>query len=279
MGPLPNHRVEIGAIFQLVAIDLFGPIEYQGIVNKRQVGKGWGVVFVCTTTSAVHIEFMDTYSTDSFLMALQCFMCLRGTPSRFQSDRGEQLVAAAKQVTSWDFKEVTQWAGKKGIEWILVPTGGQHFNGQAERMIGLIKRQIWRSFEGRKYSHEETITILQEATQVINSRPLGRNPWPEGEPLCPQDLMLGRARCSQPPLPPLLPLLLPAPLTVYIMPSPAFFQPRSPSPLPLLQLSSPPMPAPQTPSRPPPMSISALEQCPLDHLLRGRELFLLIPIV
>jgi hypothetical protein len=125
-------------------------------------------------------------------------MCLRGTPSQFQSDLGEQLVAAAKQVSSWDFKEVAQWAGKKGIEWILVPTGGQHFNGQAERMIGLIKRQIWRSFEGRKYSHEETITILQEAAQVINSRPLGRNPWPEGEPLCPQDLMLGRARPGQP---------------------------------------------------------------------------------
>jgi hypothetical protein len=90
MGPLPNHRVEIGAIFQSVAVDLFGPIEYQRLVNKRQVGKGWGVVFVCTTTSAVHIEFMDTYSTDSFLMALRRFMCLRGTPSRFQLDRGEQ---------------------------------------------------------------------------------------------------------------------------------------------------------------------------------------------
>jgi hypothetical protein len=67
MGPLPDHRVKLGAIFQSVAVDLFGPIEYQGIVNKRQVGKGWGVMFVCTTTSAVHVEFVDTYSMDSFL--------------------------------------------------------------------------------------------------------------------------------------------------------------------------------------------------------------------
>jgi hypothetical protein len=69
-------------------------------------------------------------------------------------------------------------------------------------MIGLIKRQIWQSFEGKKYSkkysHEETVTILQEAAQVINSKPLGCNPWPEGEPLCPQDLMLRRARPGQP---------------------------------------------------------------------------------
>ncbi len=79
MGPLPDHRVKIGAMFQSVAIDLFGPIEYQQHVKKRQMGKGWGVVFVCTTTSVLHIKFMDTYSTDSFLMALR------------------QLVAAVKQ--------------------------------------------------------------------------------------------------------------------------------------------------------------------------------------
>ncbi len=166
-------------------------------MKKRQVGKGWGVVFVCTTTSAIHVEFVDTYSTDSFLLALRRFMCDRGTPTRFQSDRGEQLVAAAKQVSSWDFKEVIQWAGKKGVEWTLVPTGGQHFNGQAERMIGLMKKQLWRLFEGRKYSHEETRTLLKEAAQSINSRPLGRNPRPEGEPLCVQDLMLGRAQPGQ----------------------------------------------------------------------------------
>jgi hypothetical protein len=182
-------RVEIGAMFQSVAVDLFGPIEYQQHVKKRQVGKGWGVVLVCTTMSAIHVDFMDSYSTDSFLMALRRFMC-QGTPTRFQSDRGEQLVAAAKQISSWNFDEVIHWAGRKGIEWTLVPTGGQHFNGQAERMIGLIKKQLWRLFEGKKYSYEETRTILDETVQVINSRPRGHNPRPEGEPLCVQDLML-----------------------------------------------------------------------------------------
>jgi hypothetical protein len=180
-----------------VAIDLFGPVEYQQHMKKRQVGKGWGVVFVCTITSALHVEFMDTHSTDSFLLALRRFMSVRGTPTRFQSDRGKQLVAAAKQVSTWDFKEVVQWAGRKGIEWTLVPTGGQHFNGQAERMIGLIKKQLWKIFEGKRLSHEETLTLLAEAVQKINSRPITWNPRPEGEPLCVQDLMLGRAKPGQ----------------------------------------------------------------------------------
>jgi hypothetical protein len=77
-------------------------------------------------------------------------------------------------------------------EWHLVPTEGQHFNGQAERVIGILKKQIWRSFEGRKYTHEETCKVLQEAGKVVNSRPLTAGPWAEGDPLCPEDLMLGR---------------------------------------------------------------------------------------
>jgi hypothetical protein len=64
-------------------------------------------------------------------------------------------------------------------------------------MIGLIKQQLWRTFEGKKLTHEETLTVLAEAVQKINSRPLTWNPRPEGEPLCVQDLMLGRARPGQ----------------------------------------------------------------------------------
>jgi hypothetical protein len=61
-------------------------------------------------------------------------------------------------------------------------------------MIGVLKKQIWRTLEGRKYTHEETCTILQEAAQVVKSRPLTAGPWAEEDPLCPEDLMLGRTR-------------------------------------------------------------------------------------
>jgi uncharacterized membrane protein len=112
MGPLPDHRVGPCPVFQSVAVDLFSPLEYYGTVNKRHIGKGWGVMFVCTATSAVHIEFMDTYSSNSFLMAMRRFTCLRDTPTRIQSDKGDQLVAAAKQMKEWNFNGVQEWAGK-----------------------------------------------------------------------------------------------------------------------------------------------------------------------
>jgi hypothetical protein len=64
-------------------------------------------------------------------------------------------------------------------------------------MIELIKKQLCQTFEGKKHSHEETLTLLVEAVQKTNSRPITLNPGPEGEPLCTQDLMLGRAQPGQ----------------------------------------------------------------------------------
>jgi hypothetical protein len=66
-------------------------------------------------------------------------MAIHGAPSRFQSDQGTQLVAAAKQICVWDWAQVQAEVGTRGAEWHLVPTGAQHFYGQAERMIGLLK--------------------------------------------------------------------------------------------------------------------------------------------
>ncbi len=99
-------------------------------------------------------------------------MCTKGTPSRIQSDQGDQLVAASKQIEKWDFEGVQRWAGKKGIEWHLVPTGGHHFNGQADRMIGISKKQLQRDAKTKKIHREETCTLLQEAAQIVNRRPI-----------------------------------------------------------------------------------------------------------
>jgi hypothetical protein len=82
-------------------------------------------------------------------MVFRKFMCLRGTLSQIQLERGKQLVAVSKQTGSLGFGP---WAEKKGIEWKLVPTGGQHFNGPAEQMIGIIKKQMQRNLKDNKYS-------------------------------------------------------------------------------------------------------------------------------
>jgi hypothetical protein len=69
-------------------------------------------------------------------------------------------VAASKHVR--DFSGVQEWARKRGIEWHLVPTCGQHFNWQADMMIGVLKKQVSWSFDGKKYTHEETCTSYRK---------------------------------------------------------------------------------------------------------------------
>ncbi len=200
MAPLPEHRMGPAPVFESTAVDLFGPITFQDTINKRGNGKAWGVVFVCTATSLVHVEITDAYSTDSFLLAVRRFMAIHGAPSRFQSYQGTQLVAAAKQIRAWDWSKVHSEVGARGAEWHLVPTGAQHFNGQAERKIGLLKPCLEQAIVGKRYSYGELATVMAEAAQVVNSRPIARGSEDThaGGPITPLHLQLGRATVEVP---------------------------------------------------------------------------------
>jgi hypothetical protein len=102
MAPLPLHRKGPTSSFWSTAVDLFGPLLIVSAVNKCTTGKPWGVIFVCTATSLAHVEIAKSYSTESFLMAMRRFMALHRAPRRFQSDQGTQLVAASKQLDTWN---------------------------------------------------------------------------------------------------------------------------------------------------------------------------------
>ncbi len=68
----------------------------------------------------VHIKFSCACGVCQLLVYRQLSL---GSPNN-----GEQLVAASKQLQALDTKEIIERVRKKGIEWQLVPTGGQHFN-------------------------------------------------------------------------------------------------------------------------------------------------------
>ena len=204
MAPLPEERLTPAPVFNSVALDLFGPLEIRDLVKKRVTGKGWGVIFVCMATSAIHLELAESYSTESFLQALRRFICIRGTPSLIQSDRGTQLTAAAKEVCNWDFSEIQEWCATKKLVWNFVPTGAQHQNGQAERFIGVVKKVLNDVFRigNQVCTYGELNTLLQEAAQIVNSRPLGIqgrvSDTEAGGPITPNHILLGRATAEAP---------------------------------------------------------------------------------
>ncbi len=109
-------------------------------------------------------------------------------------------MAASKQLATWDWSAVHAQAEKAGAEWHIVPTGGQHYNGQAERLIGLLKRCLEGALNNRRFTLGELSTTVAEAAQVVNSRPIAKNTGdPEtGGPITPLHLQLGRATVEVP---------------------------------------------------------------------------------
>jgi hypothetical protein len=228
MASMPDFRLGPQPVFSTMAVDLFGPLEYKDMVKKRVTGKGWGVIlyliqpgagfriqrlhrkilynmprgkkkiFVCTASSAIHLELTESYSTDAFLQALRRFMCLHGTPHTIISDRGDQLVAASRQVEDWDPSAIQDWLADRKIKWKFAPTGGQHMNGQAERMIRQVKNVLKSTLEGKSCSFNELTTILFEAAIIVNSRPIRIAGREAGTPITPLHLMLGRATIEAP---------------------------------------------------------------------------------
>jgi hypothetical protein len=201
MAPLPPSRLPPAPVFHSTAVDLFGPIRIRDSVRGKVKKKCWGVLFCCTVTSAIHLEVTEDYSCGSFLLCLKRFVNLRGTPARFQSDMGGQILAAAEEMSHWDYSLISEWAAGQKTEWHRVPVGGQHCNGAAESMIRVTKLQLTEMLKERTCTKGELDTLMSEVMFLVNSRPLmlkaGSDPW-SGGPITPLHLLSGRATLQVP---------------------------------------------------------------------------------
>ena len=105
MAPLPKIRLSVAPVFYVTSLDLFGPLIIKDTVKQRTQKKVWGCVFNCVTTRALHIDLTADYGTDAILQTIRRFTAIRGCPSEFRSDKGSQLMSAAKEIQEL----VTDW--------------------------------------------------------------------------------------------------------------------------------------------------------------------------
>ena len=69
MADLPPERVlPFSPQFSVTGVDLFGPFNLKYGRNKSI--KAWGYLFTCATVRAIHLEIVESLSTESFLQAL-----------------------------------------------------------------------------------------------------------------------------------------------------------------------------------------------------------------
>ena len=150
MGQLPLERVAVGSPpFAGVCLDLMGPMEVKGVVNKRSTMKVWPLLFVCQATGALHISLMHDYGTEAFILQYRSFVAIRGKPAKVTSDRGSQLtskgnvvVTAAEHPSNWGWQEVADRTAQEGTVWEFVPAGCQYRNGLAENRVKVVKKTL-----------------------------------------------------------------------------------------------------------------------------------------
>ena len=124
MAPLPIERLKPSPPFHNTSLDLFGPLEIKGEVNKRSKGMVFGVIFTCLSTRAIYCDVSQNYSTDAFLLVLRRFVSMHGYPTKIYSDPGTQLVSADKELRKMA-KETEKLKGfgvNQGIEWCFSTT-------------------------------------------------------------------------------------------------------------------------------------------------------------
>ena len=180
MANLPSDRLEEVPPFTYCGLDVFGPFYVnQNKSTRANTGqrKVWGLIFVCMTCRAVHIELMPGMDTSSFRNAFQGFVAIRRTPKRLRSDQGSSFISSRNQMEqeTVNVTAIQDFLSKQDIEWVMNPPYASNFGGHYERKIGSIRR----IFEGcmassgvKTLSYDELHTMMQISCSIVNNTPL-----------------------------------------------------------------------------------------------------------
>ncbi|XP_044759246.1 uncharacterized protein LOC123316981 [Coccinella septempunctata] len=179
MGQLPASRVQPSRPFLHTGVDYAGPLTlktWKGRGSKTH--KGWVCVFVCFASSAVHLEVVSDYSTDSFLAAFRRFTARRGICHTLYSDCGTTFIGADTALKELFTKASSQNQTlsnlllNEGTTWCFNPPAAPHMGGKWEAVVKSFKHHFIRTVKDVSFTLEEIMTLTSQIEAILNSRPL-----------------------------------------------------------------------------------------------------------
>lgn len=179
MGQLPVHRVTPSRPFLHSGIDYAGPIylkTWRGR-NAREY-KAYIALFVCESTSAIHLEIVTDYTIDAFIAAYKRFTARRGICATLRSDCGTNFKGADSELrnlfsaTSTQLGPLATLLANNGTQWLFNPPSAPHFGGKWEAGVRSMKHHLHRVIGEQRLTYEEMNTFLTQVEAVLNSRPL-----------------------------------------------------------------------------------------------------------
>ncbi|XP_075163102.1 uncharacterized protein LOC142235727 [Haematobia irritans] len=203
MAALPIDRVTpFVRPFSYTGVDIFGPFN---IKIRRSTEKRYVALFTCLTVRAVHMEIVADLSTDSFILSLRNFMNRRGIPLQVRSDNGKNFVGLQKELRNekdfLDHNQINCFLSSLGIKWIFNTPADPSAGGAWERLIQSIKKSLEVLLRGLDPKLEVFQSLLLEAENIVNSRPLTHLPLKpnDPEPLTPNHFLIGTTNSTQTP--------------------------------------------------------------------------------
>ncbi|GFT88986.1 integrase catalytic domain-containing protein [Trichonephila clavipes] len=85
-APLPEDRVREALIFEITGVDLAGPL------HLRDGKKAWILLFTCAVYRAIHLDLIQSLSTNEILLGFRSFIARRGKPKIIYSYNGTILL-------------------------------------------------------------------------------------------------------------------------------------------------------------------------------------------
>ncbi|XP_015772515.1 PREDICTED: uncharacterized protein LOC107350789 [Acropora digitifera] len=147
MAPLPAERVQIAPPFTNIGLDFTGPL-YLKVKegSKTSTSKAYVCIFICEDSRAVHLELLNSMTTEDFLQAFRRMANRRGLTEVIHSDNQTTFHKAAKvfkastqrmKLAKIDPSVVENKLADQGVKWKFITERASH-RGGCRDAIGII---------------------------------------------------------------------------------------------------------------------------------------------
>ena len=151
-------------------MDVAGPFlttEGRGKAFKRR----YLLLFNCLECRDVHFEALYSLEADSFLLAFERFIAIRGRPEFVLTDNGTNFTRGQREIRDL-IKQARGDPRFKPIRWFFIPPLTPTWNGVSERLIQAAKRALRTIIGETPRTMEELHTAFAIGMGVLNNRPL-----------------------------------------------------------------------------------------------------------
>ncbi|XP_028160967.1 uncharacterized protein LOC114353251 isoform X1 [Ostrinia furnacalis] len=180
MGLLPESRLKPSKPFKSTGVDYFGPIQIRFSPGRGAKSyKGYGCLFVCMATKAIHLEAVTDLTAKAFIAAFRRFTARRGHCQDLWSDNGTNFVGADKEIQDMFNnaksslpEEIAKLLVLERTNWHFIPPHSPNFGGLWEAGVRSTKTHLRKMLGNTTLTYEELATVLAQVEACLNSRPI-----------------------------------------------------------------------------------------------------------